>query len=262
MLFIIKNMDYEKQYRNILNNITTYGKYKKDRTGVGCHSLFNQSINISVEKYFPILTGRKMFCKIFNTEFKWFISGETNIEMFKENNIKIWNEWANENGDLGPVYGFQLRNYNGKGLDQLKAIINSLKQEPESRRHIITLWNPLQTHLMALPPCYLYFQFFVDGNKLNMFVVQRSGDMFLGVPYDMALFTTVLNYICYKTNYTPGKLNVNIIDAHIYVNHKNAVDMYRLEKTFILPEYKFNIEEGVELTNYQCGKNITAPVAV
>lgn len=254
--------NFEKKYQAILNNCLKNGIERKDRTGVGSYSLFNQSIKINISKKFPIITGRKIFPKTFNTEFDWFINGETNIQRFKDNNIKIWDAWANEVGDLGPVYGHQLRNFNSEYYDQLKMLINSLKTNPDSRRHIISLWNPLQLEEMALPPCYLYFQFFVDKNKkLNMFVVQRSGDLFLGIPYDICLFTKTLLYIASETNLKANKLELQIIDAHIYKNQIDAVKEYLLQPIFNLPKYTYT-NNNLELINYQSGKKITATVAV
>ena len=245
-----------------LNNCLKNGIERNDRTGVGSYSLFNQSIKVNVSKKFPIITGRKMFPNTFNTEFDWFINGETNIQRFKDNNIKIWDAWANEVGDLGPVYGHQLRNFNSEYYDQLKMLINSLKTNPDSRRHIISLWNPLQLEEMALPPCYLYFQFYVDKNKkLNMFVVQRSGDLFLGIPYDICLFAKTLLYIASETNLKPNKLELQIIDAHIYKNQIDSIKEYLLQPIFNLPKYTY-INNNLEIINYQSGKKITAAVAV
>lgn len=253
---------FEKKYQSILNNCLKNGIERNDRTGVGSYSLFNQSIKVNVSKKFPIITGRKMFPNTFNTEFDWFINGETNIQRFKDNNIKIWDAWANESGDLGPVYGHQLRNFNSEYYDQLKMLINSLKTNPDSRRHIISLWNPLQLEEMALPPCYLYFQFYVDKNKkLNMFVVQRSGDLFLGIPYDICLFAKTLLYIASETNLKANKLELQIIDAHIYKNQIDSIKEYLLQPIFNLPKYTY-INNNLEIINYQSGKKITAAVAV
>jgi thymidylate synthase len=253
---------FEKKYQSILNNCLKNGIERNDRTGVGSYSLFNQSIKVNISKKFPIITGRKMFPNTFNTEFDWFINGETNIQRFKDNNIKIWDAWANESGDLGPVYGHQLRNFNSEYYDQLKMLINSLKTNPDGRRHIISLWNPLQLEEMALPPCYLYFQFYVDKNKkLNMFVVQRSGDLFLGIPYDICLFAKTLLYIASETNLKANKLELQIIDAHIYKNQIDSIKEYLLQPIFNLPKYTY-INNNLEIINYQSGKKITAAVAV
>jgi thymidylate synthase len=253
---------FEKQYKAILKNCLLSGIERNDRTKVGSYSLFNQSIKINISNYFPIITGRKIFQKIFDTEFDWFINGETNIKRFKNADVTIWNDWANENGDLGPVYGYQMINYNGNNINQLEALIESLKYNKDSRRHIISLWNPIQLNEMALPPCYLYFQFYVDkNNKLNMFVVQRSGDLFLGIPYDVALFSKILLYIALKTNLKANKLEIQIVDAHIYKNQIEKINEYLLQPIFKLPKYKYN-NENLKLINYQSGPKITAKVAI
>tara|TARA_A100000171_G_scaffold9489_1_gene6945 strand:- start:577 stop:1305 length:729 start_codon:yes stop_codon:yes gene_type:complete len=236
--------------------------YREDRTGVGCYSVFNKQIDIEVSNKFPVITGRKMFPKVFNTEMLWFLNGETNIQRFKDAGVKIWDAWADEDGELGPVYGHQLRNFSGRGYDQLESVIDSLKNDPDSRRHVISLWNPVQLEYMALPPCYLYFQFFVENGKLNMFVVQRSGDMYLGVPYDIALFTLIMNYIGEKTGLLPNRLSVNIVDAHVYKNQLEAVNKYLDTNILSRPSYRFCTERGARLIDYQSGPHIPSPVAV
>ena len=252
---------YEEQYRKLLWECFVNSTHRNDRTGVGCYSTFNAKLKINVSKYFPLITGRKMFQKTFDTEFEWFINGETNIQRFKDANVKIWDAWADENGDLGPVYGYQMRNFNGSGGDQLKSVITSLKNDPDSRRHIISLWNPLQLHQMALPPCYLYFQFFVEGDKLNMFVVQRSGDLFLGIPYDVALFTKILLYISEEVNLKANLLEISIVDAHIYNNQHEAIREYYKQGIFQAPKYIYK-NGALSLINYKHGPVITAKVAI
>lgn len=254
--------DYELQYRDLLLDVMENHVIRdNERTGVGCASAFSLDIDIDISKHFPILSGRKMFPHIFKSEFKWFINGETNIKTLKDAGNKIWNEWADENGDLGPVYGHQLRNFNSQGHDQLDAVIKSINETPDSRRHVISLWNPAQLEEMALPPCYLYFQFFVEKNDLHMFALQRSADIFLGVPYDMALFSQILLYIAEKTGYNAKRVNVKFIDAHIYKNQQEAVEQYLDEDFNGAPTYAFH-NGLLTLNNYQPGKVITAPVAV
>jgi thymidylate synthase len=252
---------YEEGYRRLLWECLTNGVHRNDRTGVGCKSIFNASLKANVSKYFPIITGRKMFEKTFNTEFEWFINGETNIQRFRDAGVKIWDAWANENGDLGPVYGHQMRNFNDQNIDQMQMLIKQLINDPDSRRHIISLWNPAQIDQMRLPPCYLYFQFFVEHDKLNMFVVQRSGDLFLGIPYDMALFTKILLYVSEKVGLKANWLEVQIVDAHIYDNQYDAIHEYLMQDTFDTPEYIY--ENGaLTLINYKHGPVITAKVAI
>ena len=252
---------YEEGYRRLLWECLTNGVHRNDRTGVGCKSIFNASLKANVSKYFPIITGRKMFEKTFNTEFEWFINGETNIQRFRDAGVKIWDAWADENGDLGPVYGHQMRNFNDQNIDQMQMLIKQLINNPDSRRHIISLWNPAQIDQMRLPPCYLYFQFFVEHDKLNMFVVQRSGDLFLGIPYDMALFTKILLYVSDKVGLKANWLEVQIVDAHIYDNQYDAIHEYLMQDTFDTPEYIY--ENGaLTLINYKHGPVITAKVAI
>jgi thymidylate synthase len=254
--------NYEKKYKKILKKCLKKGIYRYDRTGVGSLSIFDVGISVNVSKKFPLLTGRKMFPKTFNTEFEWFINGETNIKRFKDAGVKIWDAWADENGDLGPVYGYQMRNFNGEHIDQLESVISSLKHNKDSRRHIISLWNPIQLNDMKLPPCYLYFQFFVDyKNKLNMFVLQRSGDLFLGIPYDIALFTKILLYVAEQTGLSANKLSLRIIDAHIYSNQHAAIKEYLKQVNYKLPTYIYKDKE-LTINNYEHGPIIKAEVAV
>ena len=252
---------YEDQYKALLWECFFKGTDRNDRTGVGCKSIFNASLKIDVSKYFPIITGRKMFQKTFDTEFEWFMNGETNIQRFRDAGVKIWDAWADENGDLGPVYGHQMRNFNNQNIDQMQMLIKNLIEDPDSRRHIISLWNPAQLDEMRLPPCYLYFQFFVDNGKLNMFVVQRSGDLFLGIPYDIALFTKILLYVSEKVNLKANLLEVSIIDAHIYDNKHAAVREYHKQGIFQAPKYIYK-NGALSLINYNHGPVITAKVAI
>ena len=257
----MQKKNYEEQYRQILLDCLFSHTVRDDRTGVGSRSIFNASLSINVSKYFPIITGRKMSQKIFDTEFEWFMTGQTNIKMFKDAGVKIWDAWADENGDLGPVYGHQMRNFNNQNIDQMQNVIKSLRTDPDSRRHIISLWNPAQQDQMALPPCYLYFQFFVDKGKLNMFVVQRSGDLFLGIPYDVALFTRILLYVADYTGLKANTLDIQIVDAHIYNNQLEAIHEYLAQTNFELPTYKVD-GNLLELIDYKHGPKITATVAV
>jgi len=265
--------NFEKQYRLLLNEIFRHNVKRDDRTGVGCYSTFNKTLTWNLNDGFPMITGRKMFPKSFDTEFNWFMNGETNIQRFRDAGVKIWDAWADERGDLGPVYGHQLRNWNNTNIDQLKTVIRNIKTFPDSRRHIISLWNVEQLPEMKLPPCYLYFQFFVDGDKLNMFALQRSGDVFLGIPYDVALFSQILLYISHMTGLKANRIDMNIIDAHIYTNQLAPVMDYLKTPMYDTPDFKYltpgkygvdvDLRFGkVELINYKHGPVITAPVAV
>lgn len=252
---------YELQYQKILKECLTKGIYRDDRTGVGSYSLFDKHIQIDVSKYYPIITGRKVSQRIFETEFEWFMNGETNIKRFQERNIHIWDAWADGYGYLGPVYGYQMLNFNGQGINQLEQVIHSIKTNPNSRRHIISLWNPAQTHEMALPPCYHNFQFYVENNKLNLSITQRSGDLFLGIPYDVALFTRLLIYIANKCGLNPHMVSLHIVDAHIYKNQLVAINDYLNQPIHDLPTYTYT-NDKLELINYKYSKVITAPIAI
>jgi thymidylate synthase len=253
----------EDSYSKILQRANIAGVYRRDRTGVGCKSLFNQSLSWDMStNYFPMLTGRKMYQKVFKTEFEWFLNGETNIRRFQDAGVKIWDSWADENGDLGPVYGHQMLNFNNQSVNQLEAVIDSLKYNPDSRRHIISLWNPAQINEMALPPCYLYFQFFVNHHGyLDMFVVQRSADLFLGIPYDIALFSQMLLYISEQTGLSPGSVDLQMVDAHVYSNQIDAVYEYSKQDLYRPPTFTYKDSELI-INNYVSGPRITAPVAV
>ena len=252
---------YESQYKALLWECLSKGVNRKDRTGVGSRSIFNAHLKIDLKECFPLLTGRKMFQKTFDTEFEWFMNGETNIQRFRDAGVKIWDAWADENGDLGPVYGHQMRNFNDQNIDQMQMLISNLIDDPDSRRHIISLWNPAQTNQMALPPCYLYFQFFVDGLDLNMFVVQRSGDMFLGIPYDVALFSKILLYVASKVELNANFIDIQIVDAHVYNNQHDAIHKYLDQETFQSPQY-FYKNGALTLINYKHGPVISAKVAI
>ena len=252
---------YESQYKALLWRCLSTGVHRNDRTGIGSRSTFNASLKIDLKDSFPLLTGRKMFQKTFDTEFEWLMNGETNIQRFRDAGVKIWDAWADGNGDLGPVYGHQMRNFNDQNIDQMQMLIKNLIDDPDSRRHIISLWNPAQLKDMKLPPCYLYFQFFVDGKDLNMFVVQRSGDMFLGIPYDVALFSKVLLYVADKVGLQANYIDLQIVDAHIYENQVEAIHKYFEEESFDAPKYIY--ENGLlTLINYKHGPVISAKVAI
>jgi thymidylate synthase len=252
---------YEIQYQKILTECLSKGLYRDDRTGVGSYSLFDQQIKVDISKYFPIITGRKIYQRIFETEFEWFMNGETNIKRFQERNIKIWDAWADGYGYLGPVYGYQMLNFNGQNINQLEQVIHSIKSNPNSRRHIISLWNPAQLKDMALPPCYHNFQFYVEGNKLNMAVTQRSGDLFLGVPYDICVFSKLLLHVAFKCDLEPQILSLRITDAHIYKNQLEAINDYLNQPIHTLPTYSYT-DKDLVFNKYNYSKVITAPVAI
>jgi len=235
---------YEKDYIDLLNRVLNNADdtYKKNRTKSKCLSKFGESITVDLKNKhgissFPILIGRKMYPKTFFTELKWFMEGETNIKRFQDAGIKIWDKWADKRGELGPVYGFQLRKWGGMRVkhpfDQLNDVMYNLKYMPESRRHVVTLWDPFEIDDMALPPCYHSFTFNVTNGKLNCHVSMRSSDVFVGLPYDIALFATMVHLMCHSLSprmsldaLIPGKLHFSLTDAHIYWQNMDAVQEY------------------------------------
>lgn len=215
----------EIAYSNLLNEVLTMGKKRPDRTGTGTIALFGTKLDLDLKESFPILSGKKMFMKGMIGELLWMLSGETNINFLKENNIKIWNEWADENNEVGKIYGYQWRKWDGK-IDQLKEVIEGIKTNPYSRRHLISAWNPTDIEDCGLPPCHVMFQFFVEDKKLSCQVYQRSADMFLGVPFDMGLYGLLTEIVAMECDLIPDKLTFTFGDTHIYLNHKEAVLQY------------------------------------
>ena len=212
-----------KQYLDLLSDIMEHGIDKSDRTGTGTRSVFGRQLRFDLTKGFPLLTTKKLYTRAIIHELLWFIKGDTNIKYLHDNNVTIWDEWADENGDLGPVYGAQWRNWNGEGIDQLKDLVNQLKHNPDSRRMIVTAWNPSQLGQMQLPPCHMMYQCYVAEGRLSLMLYQRSCDSFLGVPFNIAsyaLLTMMLAQVCgleaYEFIHTFG-------DTHIYSNHFEQV---------------------------------------
>lgn len=259
---------FELKYRALLIDAISSGDYKVNRTGVNSYSLFGSTIKHNLQDGFPIITGRKIFHKNFLHELIWFINGESNIKYLNDNKVYIWDSWADKNGDLGPVYGYQLRSFNGV-YDQLTGLINNIKVDKLSRRHLVTLWNPLQLSEMRLPPCYFSFQFIVDSkNRINLNVFMRSCDLFIGLPYDFSLFATLVHIVAKEVNCIPGVLQFNITDAHIYENHISNVckymtlPIYNLPKlTFIGNINKLNIND-FSILNYKSGPHIKSEIAI
>jgi len=209
----------ELVYLNLLEKILVNGSVKSDRTGTGTRSLFGQTMRFDLRDSFPLLTTKKMYWKGIVHELLWFLSGSTNIDYLKQNKVNIWNEWADETGELGPVYGFQWRNFNNQNVDQISELITSLKTNPDSRRHIVTAWNPAQIHEMNLPPCHMMFQCYVDNGYLSLMMYQRSADMFLGMPFNIASYALLTHMIAHVCNLKADKLIITVGDAHIYSNH-------------------------------------------
>lgn len=232
-----------KEYLDALRYVLSEGKHRPNRTGIDTISKFGLNLKIDLTKGFPLLTTKKIFFKGIIGELVWFLHGDTNIKFLQENGIHIWDAWADEKGDLGPVYGKQWRDWDG--VDQIAAVVQQLKEDPYSRRIILSNWNVGQLSKMALPPCHILAQFYVRGNFLDCSVYQRSADMFLGVPFDIASYAALIHLLCHLCDYKPGMLYYNFGDAHIYVNHIEQVKEQLSRAPKRLPQLA--IKEGARL---------------
>ena len=263
-----------KQYLDLLNYVLKEGNVKEDRTGIGTHSVFGWQMRFNLNDGLPLLTTKKLHLKSIIHELLWFIKGDTNISYLKENNVSIWDEWADENGDLGPVYGKQWRSWDtpdGKKIDQLNDIIKQIKNNPNSRRLIVSAWNPSDVGSMALPPCHCLFQFYVSDNKLSCQLYQGSADIFLGVPFNIASYSILTHMIANVTGLSVGDFVHTLGDAHIYKNHFDQAKLQLSRSVKNLPYLKFNKKfesindfkyEDFEILDYDPHPNISAPVAV
>jgi thymidylate synthase len=211
-----------KQYLDLLQRIVNEGTRKEDRTGTGTLSVFGHQMRFNLEEGFPLLTTKKLHLKSIIHELLWFLKGDTNVKYLQENGVRIWNEWADENGELGPVYGHQWRswpNYNGGHVDQIQDIVNALKNNPDSRRMIVSAWNVAEVDQMALPPCHCLFQFYVANGKLSLQLYQRSADTFLGVPFNIASYALLTMMMAQVSGLKPGDFIHTTGDTHLYLNH-------------------------------------------
>ena len=263
-----------KQYLDLLKYVLKNGDIKEDRTGTGTKSVFGWQMRFDLNEGLPLLTTKKLHLKSILHELLWFIKGDTNISYLKENNVKIWDEWADENGDLGPVYGKQWRKWDtpdGRKLDQLNNIIDEIKNNPNSRRMIVSAWNPSDIGSMALPPCHCLFQFYVAQNKLSCQLYQRSADIFLGVPFNIASYSILTHMIATVTGLSVGDFVHTLGDAHLYNNHFEQAKLQLTRSTKKLPKLKIcqnrsNINdfkfEDFKIIDYDPLPNIPAPVAV
>nr|WP_299343434.1 thymidylate synthase [Allomuricauda sp.] len=273
-----------KQYHDLLKYVLEHGNAKADRTGTGTYSVFGYQMRFDLSEGFPMVTTKKLHLKSIVHELLWFLKGDTNVKYLQENGVRIWNEWADENGDLGPVYGHQWRNWNSEEIDQIKQVIHSLKHNPDSRRMLVSAWNPsvlpdtsvsfsenVSNGKAALPPCHAFFQFYVADGKLSCQLYQRSADIFLGVPFNIAsyaLFTMMMAQVC---GYEPGEFVHTFGDAHIYTNHLEQVELQLSRDIRPLPTMRLNPQvtdifdftfEDFELLNYDPHPHIKAVVAV
>jgi thymidylate synthase len=218
-----------RQYLDLLTHVMEHGTEKRDRTGTGTVSTFGYQMRFDLSAGFPMVTTKKLHLKSIIHELLWFLSGSTNIKYLQDNGVRIWNEWADAEGNLGPVYGYQWRSWpasGGRNIDQISAVINSLKNNPDSRRHIVNAWNVGEIENMALPPCHILFQFYVADGRLSCQLYQRSADIFLGVPFNIASYSLLTLMVAQVTGYLPGEFVHTFGDAHIYLNH---VDQVRLQ---------------------------------
>ena len=248
-----------KQYLDLLKNVLDNGIKKEDRTGVGTISLFGTQTRYNLNEGFPLVTTKKIHLKSIIYELLWFLKGDTNVKYLQDNGVRIWNEWADENGDLGPVYGKQWRNFNG--VDQITNVVNTLKTNPNSRRIIVSAWNPQDVDKMALPPCHTMFQFYVINNKLSCQLYQRSADCFLGVPFNIASYALLTMMMAQVCNLELGDFVHTTGDTHIYLNHIDQVKLQLSREPYPLPTMKINKNKNdifsfeyddFELQNYQC----------
>ncbi len=263
-----------QQYLDLLRKIRTEGTYKSDRTGTGTYSIFGHQMRFNLADGFPMLTTKKLHLKSIVHELLWFISGDTNIKYLKENGVRIWDEWADENGDLGPVYGYQWRSWPnpaGGKIDQITNLINQIKSNPDSRRHIVTAWNPADVDNMALPPCHCLFQFYVADNKLSCQLYQRSADVFLGVPFNISSYALMTMMIAQVCDLELGDFVHSFGDAHLYANHVEQADLQLSRTPGTLPTMTINpdVKDLFEfkfadftLSDYDPAPHIAAPVAV
>ncbi|MEY3324847.1 MAG: hypothetical protein RLZ11_1161 [Bacteroidota bacterium] len=263
-----------QQYHELLRHILENGTDKTDRTGTGTRSVFGYQMRFDLSKGFPLVTTKKVHLKSIIYELLWFIKGQTNIAYLKENGVSIWDEWADENGELGPVYGKQWRSWegrDGKVIDQITDLLHQLKTNPDSRRMIVSAWNVAELSQMALMPCHSLFQFYVADGKLSCQLYQRSADVFLGVPFNIASYALLTHMIAQVAGLEPGDFVHTFGDVHIYNNHVEQVKLQLSRTPFPLPQLRLNPTvnslfdfqfQDIEILNYQCHPAIKAPVAV
>jgi thymidylate synthase len=263
-----------QQYLNLLNRILTEGTQKGDRTGTGTLSIFGHQMRFDLRDGFPLLTTKKLHLKSIIYELLWFLRGDTNVHYLQEHGVRIWNEWADENGELGPVYGHQWRSwpdYKGGTIDQIKNVVDMIKHNPDSRRMLVTAWNPAEVEDMALPPCHCLFQFYVADGRLSLQLYQRSADSFLGVPFNIASYSLLLQMIAQVTGLEAGEFIHTTGDTHLYLNHLEQAKLQLTRDPRPLPKMKINPDvkdifdfkyEDFELIGYDPLPHIPGVVAV
>ncbi|GIO09191.1 thymidylate synthase [Brevibacillus reuszeri] len=263
-----------KQYLDLCQRILDEGVTKEDRTGTGTISVFGHQMRFDLGEGFPLVTTKKLHTRSIIHELLWFLSGDTNIRYLQENGVRIWNEWADENGDLGPVYGKQWRSFagrDGKTVDQIQWVIDEIKRNPDSRRLVVSAWNPAELDKMALPPCHLLFQFYVANGKLSCQLYQRSADTFLGVPFNIASYALLTHMIAHVTGLEAGDFVHTLGDAHLYTNHLEQVKLQLSREPMALPKLKLNPDvksifdftfDDIEIVDYESHPHIKGEVAV
>lgn len=263
-----------KQYLDLLDRILTEGHKKTDRTGTGTLSVFGNQMRFNLEDGFPLLTTKKLHLKSIIYELLWFLRGDTNVRWLQEHGVRIWNEWADENGELGPVYGHQWRSwpdYNGGTIDQIQNVIDLIKNHPDSRRMMVSAWNPAEVEQMALPPCHCLFQFYVADDRLSLQLYQRSADTFLGAPFNIASYALLLQMMAQVTGLKPGEFVHTTGDTHLYLNHLEQARLQLTRTPRPLPTMKINPDvknlfdfkyEDFELEGYNPYDHIKAEVSV
>lgn len=263
-----------KQYLDLMRHVRENGQFKADRTGTGTYSIFGHQMRFDLNDGFPLVTTKKVFVKGIIHELLWFLSGSTNIKYLTEHNVHIWDDWADEKGELGPVYGSQWRSWpapDGTTIDQIRKVVEDIKSNPNSRRHIVSAWNVAEVNQMALPPCHSLFQFYVANNRLSCQLYQRSADIFLGVPFNIASYALLTMMIAQVAELEFGDFIHTLGDAHLYANHLEQADKQLLRAPLPLPSLSLNPEvkdifsfrfDDFELHNYQSHAGIKAPIAV
>jgi thymidylate synthase len=263
-----------KQYLDLMRHVRNNGTFKDDRTGTGTHSVFGHQMRFDLNQGFPLVTTKKMFLRLIIHELLWFLQGSTNIKYLTDNNVHIWDEWADENGELGPVYGSQWRSWptpDGGWIDQISHVVDSIQSNPNSRRHIVSAWNVAEVDSMALPPCHTMFQFYVADGRLSCQLYQRSADIFLGVPFNIASYALLTMMIAQVCGLQLGDFVHTFGDAHLYANHLEQADEQLARLPMPLPTVALNPEvkdifgfgfDDFTLLDYQSGATIKAPIAV
>jgi len=263
-----------KQYLDLMRHVRNKGVHKEDRTGTGTVSVFGHQMRFDLNQGFPLVTTKKLHLRSIIHELLWFLQGDSNIQYLQDNGVSIWNEWADENGNLGPVYGVQWRSWptaDGHHIDQMTHVIKQLRDTPDSRRIIVSAWNVADVENMALPPCHAFFQFYVAEGKLSCQLYQRSADIFLGVPFNIASYALLTLMVAQVTGLKPGEFIHTLGDAHLYLNHLEQTDLQLSREPLPLPQMKINPEvsdlfsfkfEDFELLDYESHPHIKAPVAI